>query len=407
MTPSRLLALPLGLVLATVVAAAPVDRDTALRVARAQLAAEGMPSPRLTLHSWPPGGAPRFYVAVAEPVGFAIVAADDALPPVIGVSVDTPFPTTGPERDQLVALLAFDVELRLRAVPTLPEERRAARRAAWQALRAGQLPAAPREQWPPAGSTSTGGWVETRWDQSSPYNDQCPIDSVTHVRSYAGCPAVAMAQILNYHATTYRTAFDDGDDYHHDYAGRDYWIDNDWAANGFPSFETLNATLAAAESDYGQHIPIHNDDAAALVFACGVAARQVYTSQGSGTFGVSQAWDAYVRFGLTGMELLDAGSPDLYQRLEQNMRDGFPAHLAVVDPAWSSGHNLVIDGYRSDGYYHLNYGWGGSADGWYVIPDEIPYGLTVIEGVIVDLKRPLHRDGFESGDTSWWSVVEP
>ncbi|MFH2096233.1 MAG: C10 family peptidase, partial [Bacteroidota bacterium] len=69
----------------------------------------------------------------------------------------------------------------------------------------------------------------------------------------------------------------------------------------------------------------------------------------------------------------------------QNIIDSLPVHLAVVDPSWSSGHNVVIDGYNTDNYYHLNFGWGGASNGWYLLPDGIPYSLTVIEGVIVDI----------------------
>jgi hypothetical protein len=120
------------------------------------------------------------------------------------------------------------------------------------------------------------------------------------------------------------------------------------------------------------------------VFASGVAARQVYSAAGSGTFGVDQAYDAYVRFGFDCRLLTDA-DPDLYSSLAANMRDALPAHLAVVDPAWSMGHNVVVDGWNSDDYYHLNFGWGGAYNGWYLLPQEIPYGLTVVEGVVLDI----------------------
>jgi hypothetical protein len=67
------------------------------------------------------------------------------------------------------------------------------------------------------------------------------------------------------------------------------------------------------------------------------------------------------------------------------MIDALPAHLAVVDEGWTMGHNLVVDGYNTDDFYHLNFGWGGARNSWYLLPDEIPYGLTVLEGVIVDI----------------------
>ncbi len=63
------------------------------------------------------------------------------------------------------------------------------------------------EQWPPEGTTPTGGWLLTNWNQNAPYNNFCPLDLVNGGRSVAGCPAVAMAQILNYHNTTMDVQF--------------------------------------------------------------------------------------------------------------------------------------------------------------------------------------------------------
>jgi hypothetical protein len=398
------------LALAGVASGETVDAVNAAAVAAAAIRDEGQERAISSLTPYPPEeGAPLFFVAALDPAGFVVVAGDSELPAVVGFSFENDFPSSGAWHDRLVSLLRTDLGLRLEQVAKLPAERRERRRQTWERLLTNRPRDAVPQQWPPAGSTSTGGWVETRWTQNAPYSDQCPVDPVTHVRSLAGCPAVAMAQILDYHHSTNRTTFSDADDYYHSYSGRNYWIDNDFATIGFPSFPQLSASLANLEQHYASHSGTTSADAAALVFACGVAARQVYTSQGSGTFGVSQAWDAYVRFGVAGISLITVDSPALYERLAQNMKDGLPAHLAVVDTAVppSSGHNLVVDGYRDDGYFHLNYGWGGSADGWYVIPDEIPYGLTVIEGVIVDIALPLLRDGFESGDLSAWSETSP
>lgn len=66
-----------------------------------------------------------------------------------------------------------------------------------------------------------------------------------------------------------------------------------------------------------------------------------------------------------------------------------PAHLAIVDETWSTGHNVVVDGNNTDDYYHLNFGWGGSYNGWYLLPEEIPYNLTVVEGVVVDIMKKI------------------
>jgi len=239
------------------------------------------------------------------------------------------------------------------------------------------------EQWPATGD----GWLKTNWTQNSPYNNYCPMDPVTGVRSYAGCPATAMAQIINFHATTNNIHFDNSDDYYHNYAGRQYWIDDDFEYADFPSFPLLNDYLDTLNAHYLANETLTNDDKAAMTFACGVAARQVFTSQGSGTFGVDQAYDAYLRFGCNKVDLLDSNDAGLFDRLSQNIKDTLPSHLAIVNEEWTTGHNVVVDGYNTDEYYHLNFGWGGSYNGWYLLPEEIPYELTVIEGVVVDIMK--------------------
>ncbi len=246
------------------------------------------------------------------------------------------------------------------------------------------------EQWP----DGMDGWLQTAWNQYAPYYNMCPMDPVTSVRSVAGCPSVAMALILNFHKTTNNTRLDNGDDYYHNYAGRQYWIDDDFSTLDFPSFPQLNEYLDTLDAHFATNTPLTNQDKAALTFACGVACTQVYTSSGSGTFGVNQAYSAYVRFGFLTISLLDESDTDLYERLQQNIKDTLPAHLAVVDSAWSMGHNVAVDGYNTNDYYHINFGWGGTYDGWYLLPDEIPYNLTVVEGLIVDITPPNYAGIF-------------
>jgi len=176
----------------------------------------------------------------------------------------------------------------------------------------------------------------------------------------------------------------------------------------FPSFPQLNSYLSTLQNHYLNHIPPTNTDKAALIFACGVAAHQVYSAGGSGTYGVSQALQAYQRFNCSTVTLLQANDPNLYGRLAHNMMDALPDHLAVVNQDWTVGHNLVIDGYNTDNYYHLNFGWSGSYDNWYLIPDELPYELTVIEGVIVDiLKTNLGVPNLSCTGAPTWVDVTP
>lgn len=243
------------------------------------------------------------------------------------------------------------------------------------------------EQWPPAGWSPTGGWLQTNWTQSLPYNAMCPVDGETQQRSVAGCPATAMAQIVHYHQRTNSTRFSDADDYYHNFGTNNkYWIDDDWASRGFPSWELLNQYLDTLDQRFEQGTPLKNSDKAALTYACGVAAKQVYSSSVSGTYGINQAWEAFVRFGFEDAKLVYPTNLELNAMLTENIKIALPAQLGLVNPDQTAGHNVVVDGYNTDELYHFNFGWGGSANGWYTMPpDNIPYQLTVIEGIVLDI----------------------
>ncbi len=339
---------------------------------------------------------PLFFVFRLEPAGYIVIPANDNLPPVIAYSFTDELPELGPDKNPLLSLIKSDIRMRLKNIDKLPASVIQNRKSEWNQLLKTSITGKSSklfQQWPPEGSTSTGGWLETNWTQSPPYNNFCPMDPVTNQRSVAGCPATAMAQILNYYETINNTTFTDNDDYYHAYAGRNYWIDDDCITIDFPCFPDLNAYLDTVTMSFESNSTLKNNEMAALTFACGVAAHQVYTSQGSGTFGVSQAEDSYLRFGFAEALLLENTDTSLFTHLSQNMMDARPAHLAIVDPGWTMGHNVVVDGYNTDNYYHLNFGWGGSYNGWYLLPDEIPYGLTVIEGLIVNIAYPPVNTG--------------
>lgn len=323
-----------------------------------------------------------FYYVEIFPIGYIVVSGDKDLWPVISYSFVNNLESDG----AMMSFLKYDVKTRISVVDDLPESVLSERHQMWSdALSQNLNDVKLFQQWPLEGTTSTEGWLESNWTQTSPYNQMCPIDPVTFGRSYVGCPATAMGMILNYHQTTNATQFSDSDDYYHSYAGRNYSIDDDFLANGFPSFEDLNKHLDTLNNHWQQHIEITNNDKAALSFACGVAAHQVFTSEASGTFEVAQALDAYHRFACTSASLYLEDDEDLFPVLISNMKNAYPAHLALVDEAWSTGHNIVVDGYNTDNYFHVNFGWAGSNNGWYLLPDEMPYSLTVIEGIILNI----------------------
>lgn len=230
--------------------------------------------------------------------------------------------------------------------------------------------------------------LKSQWTQDYPYNQLCPRDPYySNAYSYAGCPAIAMGQIINYLQTTQETRFTDEDDYYHNYAGRKYYIDDDWESLQFPSFPQLNEYLDSIDAIWQRGEELPDLLKAAVVFACGTACKQIYTAEGSGTFYVDQAYEAYKRFGFEDCLLFREPTEEMFEILISNLQDGYPAHMAVENPEGTVGHNVVVDGYReSDGKFHVNFGYGGSLDNWYDIPDpNFYYGMTKLEGIIVNI----------------------
>ncbi|MBN3035872.1 MAG: C10 family peptidase [Bacteroidales bacterium] len=364
----------------------PVSFDMARRAAEGLLGVHDAPGFSLTgqYENWCSETEElTLYVFLLNPAGFIVTTDRTTLPPVLFYSLESdPEPE---RRSEFTSFLLYDAGLRNRLVPQLPARILAERERAWEHLAGGRKSAEFFEQWPPSGSTPTGGWLMENWHQSPPYNNFCPMDPVTGGRSVAGCPATAMAMIVDHFKTVNGTLFTNEDDYYHSYQGRNYWIDDDYIQQDFLSFPQINGWLDSIQGRWLTGSPLKNDERAALTFACGAAARQVYTSSVSGTFGVVQAYNAYLKFGFDQCELIDESDTSLYSRLSHNMKHAQPAHLAVVTPQWDMGHNVVVDGYNTDDYYHINFGWGGTYNGWYLIPDEIPYGLTVIEGLVIDI----------------------
>lgn len=333
----------------------------------------------LTLHSMRYDNGVAAWLVTDENDRFVIISADSSLRPVLAYGDNLKGLDTTRFR-QFIRLLASDYSRRLEAIALnlTPSEKHL-----WQ-----QLPSTPFQQWPPDGSTPTGGWLYTNWTQTSPYNKLCPMDLNAGSRSVVGCPATAMAQIFNYNRSLNFTRFDDSDDYYHSYgSGNQYWIDNDFDSRQFPSFPELNLWLDTLETCYQQGLPVSDSMKAALSFAAGVAARQVYTASVSGTFGIDQAHNAILRFGFDHAELLLPPDTSINRRVTDDMKAALPVQLGLVDAANTVGHNVVVDGYNTDQFYHFNFGWGGSANGWYTLPPtSIPYNLTVIEGVVVQIR---------------------
>ncbi|MBR7138426.1 MAG: AIDA repeat-containing protein [Lentisphaeria bacterium] len=227
---------------------------------------------------------------------------------------------------------------------------------------------------PLAGSGSTGIMLSTLWNQSGVarvgnnttvrYNEYCPYISGSSTHSVTGCTNTAAGQIIYYFiekgGLDLQLTLNAGDAYTDD---NGLQVNADGSTPGTVSFSVINSKLA--EYDLASA-----DDAAALVYACGVVQEANY---GSST-GTAWSLDLFYRSGFecANRAYLWAGNSVFWGAEGAISEGGFEVLIEnltagrVVGTSYP-GHALVIDGYDSGtDKFHINYGWGNSTStSWY------------------------------------------
>ena len=239
--------------------------------------------------------------------GFVVISADDALPAVLAYSYGTPYDVSKAPEAMKAMLSAYHHAVTstcvTRAVVPVHEK--------------------------------ISPLIKTQWDQDSPYNNMCPNKYPT------GCVATATAQIMYYHQ--YPATYD--------------W---DVMKTSYGMTDTGEAADAVAKlmADIGEKVfmkygegasSADNKDASeALRYEFGYSETTEYVARDSYT---AQSWD----------ELL-------YNELASSRPVIFSAQS--MTPTGENGHAFVIDGYDvmdGVGYYHVNWGWGGYSDDYFLI----------------------------------------
>jgi hypothetical protein len=335
-------------------------------------------------------GAVLAYISELQPCGFIAIAPDTDISPIIAYSFSTPFPADNDNKNPLYCMLKADMELRARALVEYEQSNTAENRRLWNLYTDEDGPDAAGEtfqQWPEENTTSTGGWLETTWDQSEPYNNFCPLDPVDANRTYVGCVATAMAQIVNYHKK-FEVRFDEDDSYT-TYSGINFDSDSD--LYDFPSFEELNELIAGVYAKYDDKIDINDTDAAVVSFACGLAIQMDYTSEGSGASPYELQQALIDKFGFYSADMMGGLSGEAYQVLQENMINRLPAILSISPPDGWGGHLVICDGFNTNGAYHLNFGWGSErpdqmTEVWYYLPGNLMSGLSIVTESILNIQ---------------------
>lgn len=212
------------------------------------------------------------------------------------------------------------------------------------------------------------GLVGVAWGQSAEYAACCPVISGAHAQP--GCVAVAMAQCM---AAYQSPAAGTGTA---QYTTKTYGIDIS---------EELTGDIPWAQITGGDREAV-----ARLIYHCGAAAHTDYRPAGS-TADVPELLRALVEhFGydsdlcLRSRECYSAA--DWEALIGNEIQAGRPVIMHARDPQQGT-HAFVIDGITPDGTVHVNWGWGGTHDGWYRL-DALspgPYRFTAEQRIVVGI----------------------
>lgn len=233
--------------------------------------------------------------------------------------------------------------------------------------------------------------ITTTWSQETFYNTYCPFDptiSINDQRSVVGCVALSMAVIRNYYRHPERGI--GGVSYYPTYV------------DGVPVFprQIVNFSQSTYNYDAITDMPFdYNGELAKLIYHCGVSALVEYgygydeanPTSPDGTSGhetnailaFRNNWNYNQGVHVVDAEAillgLNANYPKWADTLKTELDELRPIYYSATTGEGAVGHAWLMDGYDSQGLFHMNWGWGGYGNGYYqlnFIVDPQGGGLT-------------------------------
>ncbi len=225
--------------------------------------------------------------------------------------------------------------------------------------------------------------VTAKWGQKNPFNNKCNDVGETSV---TGCVATAMAQLMYYHKWPERGTGSHSYSYNlntstgvkvitpsADFSQHTY----DWSnmQDAYGSYYNDNGNLTSMS---------YNDDQAdgisTLLHDCGVAVDMLYAvgSSSASSANVPNALISY--FGYDRGMRLERKEYYTDEEWKQLIRTELDARRPVLYSGQTTrkeGHAFICDGYDDGDYFHINWGWQGMANGYFLIVGTDPLNPPV------------------------------
>lgn len=230
--------------------------------------------------------------------------------------------------------------------------------------------------------------MTTTWNQGDPYNQECPM-YFTLGRSVTGCVATAMAQLLYYQRG--KSVTETQADMPAYYTTTEHATFGRLHVEGIPQGSHID-WANMCDHYTGSETSVQKKAVADLMHYCGVSVEMDYTNSSSGayTIDVVDALKKYFGYGESVRYVYQAAysNTDWDALLYAELANGNPFYLSGYNS--QGGHAFVCDGYDGNHRFHINWGWGGSSDGYYLLNKLTP-GSQGIGGT---------TDGYSNGEAA-------
>lgn len=352
--------------------ASPVSVQTAQKVAENFIAKKVSPTSGLNVQltktytaNGTSGQSSIYVFDVNNGAGFVVVSGEDAVTPILGYSAESKFPANVTNNEVSYWMDGYNEQISAvidnHVTPT------SAIAADWN-----KLVTKTNDNDLSKGTTVTP-MVATKWDQGDFYATLCPPNTPT------GCVATAMAQIMKF--WNYPTT-GTGNHTYNAPAPVSAALSADFGATTYMWASMPNVVSSASGADQKEAV-------ATLMSHCGISVNMSYNfaaNNGSGAYVIESyanqpctenALKTYFGYhaNIEGHERTGTTDAVWIKMLQDELEAGRP--ILYTGFGSGGGHAFVFDGYDQLNRFHINWGWGGNSDGYFVVNNLAPSALGI------------------------------